>query len=387
MKKRKICVVTSTRAEYGLLRTLMRQINSDAAFDLQIVVAAAHLSNEHGLTYREIESDGFRIDERVEMLISSDSPVATCNSLGLGFVLFSGAYSRLRPDILVVLGDRYELLAAVGTALIHGIPIAHIHGGELTQGVFDEQIRHSISKMSHFHFVATEEYRKRVIQLGEDPSRVFNSGSPGMDDIYSAKLMSKRQFESHLGFSLGARNLLVTFHPVSSMRGDSCRQFAELLDALDKIRDVKLIFTYPNADPEGGALSVMIENYVRSNSEKAFSVVSMGRNCYLSAIRLCDAVVGNSSSGIIESPSFRKGSINIGSRQDGRTRAESVIDCEPERKSISFAIEKLFSREFQYKLRKVKNPYGGPGASKFIKNTLKKVKLDGILGKKFHDIV
>lgn len=386
MNKRKICVITGSRAEYGLLKSLMREIRSDSALQLQIVAAASHFSREHGLTYVEIEADGFTIDERVENLSGSDSSSGASYSIGLGFILFSRAFEKLCPDIIVVLGDRYELLAAVGSALMHGIPVAHIHGGEVTEGVFDEQIRHALTKMSHIHFVATEEYRKRVIQLGEEPCRVLNSGSPALDDIVSTRYLSRSEFENKIGFKLGSKNLLVTFHPETASRGLSQSYFVELLKAFDSLRELKIIFTHPNADPEGLSLSHMIKEYLSHNPGKGILVPSMGRGLYLSAIKLCDAVVGNSSSGIIEAPSFRKGTINVGTRQNGRIKAASIIDCEPVQNSIISAIRKLYSKDFQSRLKNVVNPYGKPGASKYIKETLKEIDVFAVRNKKFYDL-
>ena len=384
--KRKICIVTGTRAEYGLLQWLMKEIDSDPALELQLAVTGAHLSPEFGMTYRTIEQDGFRIDEKVEMLLSSDSDVGIAKSMGLGLMSFAECFKRLRPDIVVGLGDRYELLSAVTAALVTRIPIAHIHGGELTQGVFDEQIRHAITKMSHFHFTAAEEYRERVIQLGEDPAHVFNVGAPALDSISRLKLLSKEELGKDIGFKFGIRNFLVTFHPVTRSGTGVEVQAKEILSALDRFKDAKIIFTQSNADPDGRRISEIFGSYSHGNPGRCIFVNSLGQLRYLSALKHIDALIGNSSSGLIEMPYFKKPTVNIGSRQDGRIRAESVIDCEPDASSIAGAIDRAFSADFLRGLTKMQNPYGKPGASLKIKNILRNADLSGILNKKFHDI-
>ncbi len=385
MNKRKICVVTGTRAEYGLLRWVMEGIQNSSQLELQLVVTGMHLSNEFGLTFREIEQDGFSIDRRVEMLLSSDSSSGVAKSMGVGMIGFADAFKELNPDMLLVLGDRFEIFAATSAAIPARIPIAHLHGGETTQGAIDEAFRHSLTKMSHLHFVATEEYRNRVIQMGEQADRVFCVGGLGVDSIVRMKLLEKKSLEEALDFSFGARNLLVTFHPVTLEQNSSEHQMHELLSALDDLPETHVIFTMPNADTEGRVLFGMINDFVAAHP-RAKSFTSLGQLRYLSCIKLVDAVVGNSSSGLIESPSFRKGTINIGDRQKGRIKSASVIDCDPEKDSILKAFDHLYSEEFQNFLETVTNPYGEGGASDAIVSTLEKIELNNILKKKFKDI-
>ncbi|MFN9622331.1 MAG: UDP-N-acetylglucosamine 2-epimerase [Cyanobacteriota bacterium] len=337
---RKICVVTGTRAEYGLLRWVMQGIQESENLDLQVIVTGMHLSPEFGLTVQELEADGFRIDRKVEMLLSSDTPVGITKSMGLGMIGFADALAQLEPNLLLVLGDRFETFAAASAALIARIPIAHCHGGELTEGAFDDALRHSITKMAYLHFVAAEEYRQRVIQLGEHPDRVFLVGNLGVEAIHRLNLLNREELEASLNFNLGPRNLLITFHPVTLEHNTSARQMEELLAALDDLEETHLIFTMPNADTDGRVLIKMLENYCSSRPHaKAFR--SLGQRLYFSCIKNCDGVVGNSSSGLLEVPSFKKGTVNIGDRQRGRIRERSVIDCEPDRESISRALKKL----------------------------------------------
>ena len=371
MKKRKICVFTGTRSEYGLLKPLMDEIKKEPTLELQIVASAMHLSPEFGLTYKEIEKDGFKIDEKVEMLLSSDTPVGICKSIGLGVISYSEVLERLKPDIVVILGDRFEALAFAIASFIHRIPIAHLYGGEATYGLIDEGIRHSITKMSYLHFTSTEEYRKVVIQLGEAPERVFNVGALGIDNIKKMKLLTKEELEKRLNFKFGKRNLLVTYHPVTLEKGTSREHFENLLAVLDELEEVKIIFTKANADTEGRIINYMIDEFVERHKDKAIAFTSMGQLLYLSTMKYVDAVVGNSSSGIIEAPSFKIGTINIGDRQKGRIRAKSVIDCEPTKESIRKAFELLYSSEFQNQLKKVVNPYGDGKAAERIVKVLK----------------
>lgn len=382
---RKICVVTGTRAEYGQLRWVMEGIRETIGLELQLIVTGMHLSPEFGLTYREIEQDGFRIDHKVEMLLSSDSAVGLTKSMGLGLIGFGDTLQQLQPDLMLVLGDRFEIFSAVAAALLARIPVAHLHGGETTEGVFDESIRHSITKMSHLHFVAAEEYRKRVIQLGEQPERVFLVGGLGLDNFKKLKLLDRPALEDSLGFKLGERNLLVTFHPVTLEDAKPADQMTELLVALEELDDTHLIFTMPNADTGGRVLAEMIEQYVASHAN-AHAFTSLGQLRYLSCIRHVDGLVGNSSSGLTEAPSFGKGTVNVGDRQRGRLKAVSVIDCGPDRKSVSSALNQLFSPEFQVKLKAIRNPYGEGGASEKIVKVLHVLPLEGLLKKSFNDI-
>lgn len=382
---RKICVVTGTRADYGLLRWVMEGIRQSLELELQLVVTGMHLSPEFGMTADAIEADGFTIDCKIEMLLSSDTSVAVTKSMGLGMIGFADALVKLEPDLMMVLGDRYEIFAATVSAMIARIPIAHLHGGEKTEGAFDEAIRHSITKMSHLHFVAAEEYRRRVIQLGEKPEHVFNVGGLGIDNILSLKLLLRDELEDALDFKFSKHNLLITFHPVTLEPDTSAQQMDELLAALGELKDTGLIFTMPNADTEGRILFRKIEAFCAQRS-KASAYTSLGQLLYLSCISHVDGVIGNSSSGLLEVPSFKKGTINIGDRQSGRLKASSVIDCEPDRKAICTAIEHLFSPEFQTKLSAVENPYGNGGASDAIVRTLENPPFDILLKKHFYDL-
>lgn len=386
MKKRKICVVTGSRAEYGILRPLIEEIKNDAGLKLQLIATGMHLSPEFGLTYKEIEKDGFVIDEKIEILLSSDTPVGVSKSMGLAMISFAEAYERLKPDIIVGLGDRFELFSAVVSALVGRIPVAQLSAGDVTEGAIDESLRHSITKMSHLYFTTTEEYRRRVIQLGENPERVFNVGALALDNIKRLKLLSKEALEKEINFEFNKYNLLVTFHPVTADNDVSENSFRNLLAALDELKNTNIIFTKANADTGGRVINEMIDSYVSQNSRKAASFVSMGQLKYLSAMRFVDAVVGNSSSGIVEAPSFKVGTINIGDRQKGRIKAASVIDCGPAKKDIGNALKKLYGGEFQKKLKKVDSPYGAGKTAKKIKDILKNYNLKNILKKVFHDI-
>ena len=385
MNTRKICVVTGTRAEYGLLFWLMKEIEADENLELKIIVTGMHLSPEFGLTYKEIEKD-FKIDKKIEILLSSDTSIGISKSMGLAQISFAEAYEELKPDIVVVLGDRYEIFSAVSSAMIARIPIAHLHGGEATEGLIDESIRHSITKMSHIHFVATEEYKNRVIQLGEQPGKVFNVGGLGIDNIKKLKLLNKEEFEKSIDFKLNKKNILVTFHPVTLENSTARGQFQELLDAIDELEDTNIIFTKANSDTDGRIINQMIDEYVTKNSRKSVGFTSLGQLRYLSALQFVDAMVGNSSSGLAETPTFKIGTINIGDRQKGRMKASSVLDCKPTKEDILGTFDKLYSSEFKTILNTVKNPYGNGGASVQIKDIIKIISLNGILKKSFYDI-
>ena len=386
MKKRKTCVVTGTRAEYGLLRWLMDGINKSTKLDLQIVATGMHLSPEFGLTYQEIENDGFKIDKKIEMLLSADTPSSISKSTGLGLIGFSDAFCELNPDIVIVLGDRYEVLSASLAAMFENIPIAHIHGGETTAGAFDEAIRHSITKMSWWHFVAADEYEKRVIQLGENPGRVFNVGGLGVDAIKKTNLLSKDELMIKTGIKFGKKNLLITYHPVTLENKTSQQDFKSLLDVLSEIKDIYLIFTMPNADSDGRIIKKMINDFVFNQSERSISFPSMGSLNYLSTLQYVDGVVGNSSSGLAEAPTFKIGTINIGDRQKGRLKAESIIDCEPTKKSIRLAIDKLYGHKFQNDIHSVQNPYGDGDAIEKILDILLNEDIPKEMKKEFYDL-
>ena len=382
---RKICVVTSTRAEYGLLYWLLKEIKADSALELQLIVTGMHLSPEFGLTYKEIEKD-FKIDKKIEILGSSHSKLDICTEVAKVYEKFAPAFSELKPDILVLLGDRYEIFGVAGVASIMQIPIAHIHGGETTQGAFDEAFRHSITKMSHIHFAATREYANRIIQLGEEPSRVFNVGGPGIENIKKLNLLNKDEFEKSINFKLAKKNILITFHPVTLENSSAKEQFSELLKAIDELKDTNFIFTKANSDIDGDVINKTIDEYISKNSQKAVAFASLGQLRYLSAIKFVDIVLGNSSSGLSEAPSFKKATINIGDRQKGRTKASSVIDISPIKEEILAAIKKAYSKEFEQILKNTSNPYDGGNPSKKMVKILKEIKLDGILKKKFYDI-
>ena len=382
---RKICVVTSSRADYGLLRWVMQGIKDDPKLNLQVIATGMHLSPTFGLTYRVIEEDGFRIDAKVEILGTSDSPVAIAESMALALSGTAKAFSELKPDLVVVLGDRFEIFAATAAALVFKIPVAHLHGGETTEGAFDEAFRHSITKMSHLHFVATDEYRSRVIQLGENPKNVYLVGGLGIDSIKNLPLLSRGALEGQLGIEFGAKSLLITFHPVTLDVESPENQMKELLAALTQLKDTTLIFTMPNADTGGHVLIKMIEEFVSQN-ENAKVFTSLGQLKYLSCISYVDGVVGNSSSGITEVPTFKKGTINVGDRQLGRTQAASVINCEPTEKDIESAIKTLYSLEFKSNLAAINSPYGEGGASVRVVKALKEASLEGIIKKTFHDL-
>ena len=381
---RKICVITGTRADYGLLQWVMAKIKLDKSLKLQVIATGMHLSPEHGNTYTEIINDGFKIDFKVENLLNSDTAVGVSKSVGLGVIGFADAYNILKPDLILLLGDRFEILSAATAALIGNCPIAHLHGGETTEGAFDEAIRHSITKMSQIHFVSNEIYRNRVLQLGEDPSYTFISGGLGVDAITKTKLYNKKDLERELDFKFYKKNLLITFHPETLEKDHGINQLDELLLALDTLTDTGLIFTMPNADTGGKEIGKRIIKYV-STKKNAAVYKSLGQKKYLSCIKYTDAVVGNSSSALAESPTFKKGSINIGDRQKGRLKASSVIDCQPNKTSILSAISKLYSKSFTQNLINVENPYGNGGASEFIVKIIKKVQLEKITKKKFND--
>ena len=382
MSKSKICVVTGTRAEYGLLYPVIKAISEDEDLHLQLIATGMHLSHEFGLTFKEIEKDGFNIDKKIEILLSSDSPIGTIKSMGLGLIGFADAYSELKPDLLVVLGDRFEILAACQAALIFKIPIAHIGGGDTTEGAFDESIRHSITKMSHLHFVTNEKAYMRVVQMGEKKENVYNVGSPGIDVILNTKLLAKEALEKELNLKFHEKNLLITYHPETLSGVPSCQNVKELLYALDGLgENTGLIFTKSNADPEGREIINLVEEFVKEHPN-AYIYHSLGRKVYLSVMTHVDAVVGNSSSGLYEAPSFKKPTVNIGDRQKGRLMASSVINCAPERGEILKAIKKAFVMDCSDTV----NPYGDGKSSKRIVKVIKSIKeYKALLKKRFYD--
>ena len=382
---RKICVVTGSRADYGLLRLVMKRIKAEASLSLQIIATGMHLSPTFGLTYMEIEGDGFEIDQKVECLSSSDSPVAIAEATGKALLGCAKAFDELKPDLVLVLGDRFEIFAASSAALLAKIPIAHIHGGEVTAGAYDEAFRHSITKMSSVHFVATEEYRKRVIQLGENPNTVHLVGGLGVDAIKELKLLNKDEIEQTLGIKFANKSLLVTFHPATLEDQAPAEQISELLAALSDRPDTTLIFTMPNADTGGLEIMEQIKGFVDKN-DNAYLFESLGQLNYFSCMAIVDGIVGNSSSGILESPTLKVGAVNIGSRQLGRSQSKNVINSPANRVELGKALDKLLSVEFQTTLKFCKSPYGEGGASIQILRILSKVSFNGILGKSFYDL-
>ncbi len=382
----KICVVSGTRAEYGLLYWTMKAIQDNPNVELAVCVTGMHLSPEFGLTYKQIEADGFQIDGKIEMLVSSDTSVGITKSIGLGLIGFADYFERTKPDFLLVLGDRFEIFAAVSAAMIARIPVAHCHGGEATEGLIDEAIRHSITKMSHLHFTSTIEYRNRVIQLGEQPKNVFHVGALGIENINRLKLLNKEEFELSIGFKLSRLNFLVTFHPVTLDNASAEQQFSELLEALSTFENAKIIITKPNADHDGRVIIHLIDEFVNKNPNNAISFISLGQLRYLSAIKNCQVVIGNSSSGLIEVPSFNKPTVNIGDRQQGRIEAKSVISCKPEKNLIIEAINLALSEEFQNQLQFIKNPYGDGNSSIEILDAILSTSKNNILKKAFYNI-
>ncbi len=384
MAKRKLCIVTGTRAEYGLLYWLMKEVGADSDLQLQIIATGMHLSPEFGLTYQQIESDGFTIDAQVEMLLSSDSPVGIAKSMGLGVIGFADALVQLNPDVLVLLGDRFEILAAAQAALVARIPIAHIHGGETTEGALDENIRHAMTKMAQWHFVAAEPYRKRVIQLGEAPDRVFNFGAPGLDYLQHCEWLDRSSLEESLGILLNTPTFLVTYHPATLGQQSPVAAMNELLAALDAFPDATVIMTYPNADAGGRALIELLDEWVSINKRRSKAFFSLGQRRYLSLMREADVVIGNSSSGLTEAPALRKATVNIGDRQKGRLKASSVIDAMESKDAIVTALNKALAADFRATLPETKSLYGSGLVSRRIKDILKGVVLE--TRKTFFDI-
>lgn len=381
-----VVVVTGTRAEYGLLFPLLELLAADPGFRLSVVATGSHLAPEFGSTYREIEADGFDIAEKVEILSSSDTGTGMAKSTGLALIGFADAFARLSPDLVVVLGDRFEVFGAAAAAYLASIPVAHIHGGEVTAGALDEALRHSVSKMSALHFTATAEYRARVVQLGEDSEAVFDVGALGIDNVRGERLMERAELEAEIGFELGPRTLLVTYHPVTATGGGE-RDVEALLKALDRFDEHTVLFTMPNADAGGRAIGRLIDGWVAGRPGRAFLVASLGRRAYLSAAALADAVVGNSSSGVIEVPSLGTPVVDIGDRQAGRVRAESVIHCEPETEAIEAAIRRALGPEARELARTAPNPYGDGGTAPRIVAILKE-RLPGLGDRRkvFHDL-
>lgn len=384
----KIVLLTSSRADYGIYRPLIKKLKTDSFFDLQIVAFGTHLSHFHGYTVQEIEKDGFEVNYKIESLVLGDSPEAISSAIGLTVVKFSSFWAKLKSevDLIICLGDRYEMLAAVLASVPFQIPVAHLHGGESTEGLIDEPIRHSITKMSHIHFASTEKYKQRIIQLGEQPNYVFNVGALGVEGIKNIDLLSKKEFENSINFKLNKYNILITFHPVTLEHNTSEIQMSNLLDALDELKETHFIFTKPNTDTFSSSIIELIDKFVSLNAHRAVSFMSLGQLRYFSALNYVDLVIGNSSSGIVEVPSFKIPTINIGDRQKGRIKADSVLDCEPNKNSIKITIERVLSPEFQKQLAIMKNPYDGGSTSEKILNIIKNLTFDTIIKKTFYDL-
>lgn len=386
MKKRKIAVVSGSRAEYGLLSQLLHAIKNDPQLELQIIATGMHWSPEFGLTYQFIEQDGFHIDAKVEMLLSSDTSVGVAKSIGLGVIGLADALQRLGPDIVVVLGDRFEILAAAQVALMMKIPLAHIHGGEITEGAIDDAIRHAITKMAHMHFVAAEPYYKRVMQLGENPDHIFKVGSLALERISQMTFLSRDAWQNKFNFAFGKINFLVTYHPTTLKSSEDPHVVEALLCALDSFPEAKVVFTKANTDEAGRMINRKIEEYVGRHPERAVVFPSLGDVNYLSLLQFVDVVIGNSSSGVAEPACFSKPTVNIGARQAKRLRASSVIDCEGNKIEILSAINKALSSEFQATLSQIDSPYYCDDTANKIKNTLKEIDITKLLIKRFHDL-
>ncbi|MBF0194276.1 MAG: UDP-N-acetylglucosamine 2-epimerase (hydrolyzing) [Magnetococcales bacterium] len=381
MSKKKICVVTGTRAEYGLLYWLLHDLNKAEGFQLQLITTGMHLSPEFGLTGLAIEAEGFVVDAKVEMLLSSDTPVGTAKSIGLGVVGFADAFARLRPDLIMILGDRFEMLAPVQAALPAQIPVAHIHGGELSQGAIDDSIRHAITKMSHLHFVAAEPYRQRVIQMGEEPSRVFNVGAPGLDHLVLGEFPDRQTWEMETGFTLGKRNFLVTYHPPTI--GDSgAGGLSGLLMALEQFADTRIIFTKANADAGGRKINKLLAEFVSGRPGETVLFDNLGSRLYLGLMRHVDLVVGNSSSGLIEAPFFAVPTVNIGPRQDGRLKANSVFDSSEDADIVANTINQALQSE----IKENDSPYGQGNSAQNMLQILRNINFATLTNKKFHDL-
>ena len=381
---RKVCIVTGSRAEYGLLKLLIDKIDKTDDLKLQLVVSGMHLHQKFGNTISEIKNDGYKINSIVDINLDKDKPKDILKSISLGINNFSLAYTKLKPDCIVILGDRYEIFSAAISGMFLKIPIMHIHGGELTESMLDDAIRHSITKMSQFHFVANEVYRKRVIQLGENPKNVFCVGGLGVDNIKNIKLKNKKLMSEKYNIKFRKKNLLITFHPVT-LEKNSETQINELLKSLGELNDTSLFFTSPNADIDNNIIFENIKKFVNFK-QNSYLLASLGSADYLSLLKIVDAVVGNSSSGILEAPSLKKATINIGNRQNGRLMASSIINTEPTYLEIKKSLIRIYKKEFQNNLKKTVNPYGKFGASNKILKKIKKLDLKNCIIKSFYDL-
>jgi len=382
-----VMVFTATRAEYGLLKPVMHGLREREGFGLQVLVSGTHLSPAHGMTVREIEADGFTIDARVAIVLDDDSSQGTCSAMGLGIIGYGQELARLKPDVVVILGDRFEALAMASACLAHRIPVAHVHGGEATLGAMDEAVRHAVTKMSLLHFTSTEAYRRRVIQLGESPGRVFNVGALGVQNIHTLDLLDRDRTYAELGLDASRPYVMVTYHPVTLLPGSAEREMGMLLDALDGLdEDIQIVFTGANADPEGGTINRLIGGYAAKRSARVRVFASLGQLRYLSAVRHCRAVIGNSSSGIIEAPSLGVPTLDVGDRQAGRIGGPSVRHCAPELEAISDGLRAVLAEDAFTEAGKRINPYDREGTSDSILKVLATADLKGALAKPFHDL-
>jgi GDP/UDP-N,N'-diacetylbacillosamine 2-epimerase (hydrolysing) len=385
--KRKVCVVTGSRSEYGLMKPFISLLQKDKDIALQLIVTGTHLSAQFGMTYNEIRADGFKADEKVDIVASDDTGTGVARSMGLAMPGFARAYAKLRPDIVVGMGDRFEMFSAFAAAMVSRIPIAHLSGGEISEGAFDDILRHAMTKMSSLHFVSNQEARDRVIQLGEQPDKVFNVGEVGLDRIKNTTFLTRAQLEKDLRFFFKDRNILITFHPVTMTRqGESLRQLKVILESLETIDRTQFILTKANADPEGRSMNKLLAHFVAHNQKRAVLFSSLGSLRYLSLMNEVDLVLGNSSSSLVEAPSLHKAAINIGERQKGRSKANNVIDCPANKTAILAAIKKAYTPLFIRSLKNIRNPYGDGHSSQRIVTVLKKVRLDNLLMKKFYDL-
>ena len=383
---RKIAIFTGTRAEYGLLYWIIKGVHESSQAELQLLVGGMHLSPEFGYTVNQIEQDGFPIAERMEFLLSSDSPVGLTKSMGLALISASEVLQRQQPDLLVLLGDRFEALAVAQAAMVARVPVAHLHGGETTEGAIDEAFRHAITKMSHLHFTSTEAYRQRVIQLGENPENVFNFGAPGIDSIIRLSLLNREELSDATSIKQDAPFFLVTYHPVTLTSDGATSSLSNLLAVLDKYPEHQLIITYPNADTHGRKLIELLEDYKSHNPERVQLVHSLGQLRYLSAMKFCDAVIGNSSSGLIETPTFGVPTLNIGDRQKGRIFGNTVINCSDSENEIESGMKQIMNPEFRKECQKSLNPYGQGNSSERILEAIVSHPLDKLLKKTFFDL-
>ena len=385
MKKKKICIFTGGRAEYGILRPLLEEIKISKNLDLSLIVSGMHMSREFGLTYKVIEKDGFRCDEKIEIILSSDTPVAVSKSVGLGLISFSEALNRIKPDLLLLLGDRFETFSVASAAMISRIPIAHIQGGEMTYGAIDDHFRHAITKMSQIHFVATNNYKKRVIQLGEHPQNVFNVGALNVDSMKKIRVLKRSEVEKRIKVSLQKRTILVTFHPITLEKENTENYFKNIIQALDYFKDCNVIFTKTNADTEGRIINSLIDEYKVNNSNVS-SFVSMGQELYVSTLKYVDLVLGNSSSGIIETPTFKVPTVNVGDREKGRIMAKNIINCDYSKDKIKKAILKGLSKNFKTKIKNMKSPYDNGETAKKICKIIQKYKIPDNTKKEFYNL-